>query len=824
MQIDNFPIDNILPALTLAFEDHHTLILQAEPGAGKTTRVPLALMGQSYIDGKILLLEPRRVAARSAAEYMAHSLGEPIGRRVGYSMRFDRRISSDTQVEVITEGLLTQRLMHDPELAGVSLVIFDEFHERSLHTDLGLALCREVAALRDKPLRLLVMSATLDTEKLSQQLDGAPVLKSPGRTFPVEIQRAKGPVTRFELMDALERRCCEVLGIEGDVLVFLPGRSEIQQLQRRLEERWRDRDDLSLTPLYSGVSDASLNALFKPAPPGTQRFILATTIAQTSITLPTISCVIDSGLERRPRYDMRLGISRLETQRVSAATATQRAGRAGRVRAGICYQLWSDEQQRQLVEYDRAQIAEVDLSDTLLMLLNWGVHQINDLEWIEAPSVTLWRAALEHLAALGAIEWRDDRPNLTAAGKRMSQIPVDARVACLLLAAEALGAVRLGANLAALLSDSPPRATADIGQALERLGSDLRLKQLADRYASFIAAPVQNQVDVAELLLPAYADRVAQRIDAAEGRFKLSNGTGLRLDPTDPLCRYNYLICLELGGRDDQPEVQLRLGAPVTLAQIKSSLTTQITRLEELRWEGDYLRAVEVHTLGKLDLERCESRQVSPSARAAAWCARLRKEGLDLLPGWRELGPWLARVRYLALHQARAGETLSLPALDDTALLARAEEWLTDVLGEIKQRSELSKIDLKNQLMQILPWQLTQWLELYTPSSYTAPSGRKLPIDYRPEIPTLSVKLQEMFGAQQTPTTGVGLPIRVEMLSPAGRPLAITTDLAHFWSHTYPEVRKENRGRYSKHPWPEDPMQALASHLTNAALRRKTPE
>lgn len=827
MQKQPLPIDQILPELVTTLAEHPISILQAEPGAGKTTRVPLALMEQEYIEGKILLLEPRRVAARSAAQFIAQSLGESVGQSVGYAMRMERKVSRETKVEVITEGLLARRLISDPELSGVSLVIFDEFHERSLHTDLGLALCREVAALRDEPLRLLVMSATLDTDKLSQQLDNAPVLSSPGRSYPIDLQRSSSPINRFELLDALERRCRSALSMEGDVLVFLPGRAEIRQLERRLNELWHDNPDISVRPLYSGVNDASIQELFRFAPAGQKRFILATSIAQTSITLPGVTCVIDSGLERRPIFDPRLGLSRLSTERISAATATQRAGRAGRVQAGVCYQLWSDEQHKQLTDHDRPQIALVDLSDTLLLLLSWGVSQIDELEWIERPPETLWQTALEQLSTLGAIEWRDQRPTLSELGKRMCRIPAEPRVARLLLTAESLGAATLGGQLAALISDPPRQNHADLQHALEQINRNKSLSAMAKRFERLLESPdakKNTELDSAELLLPAYANRIAQRADQHSGRFRLTNGTAVRLEPTDPLCNSHYLICVDLGGRNDQSELRLSLAVPVTLVQIKKALAKQIDRHEELRWEGEHLRAIEVLRLGKLDLERHETQNISHSARAAAWCDRIRKEGLSFLPNWEPITPWLARVRYLADHQQYASEPLELPALDDAALLECLNEWLGEALGSVKQRSELGKINLKTQLLAILPWQITQWLDQYAPHSYMAPSGRTVKIDYSAQIPRISVKLQEMFGAKTSPTTGLGRPIRVELLSPAGRPLAMTTDLTHFWQHAYPEVRKENRGRYSKHPWPEDPLQAEASHLTNAALRRKKTE
>lgn len=832
MQNDLLPIDLVLPELVRTLEESRTVILQAEPGAGKTTRVPLALMGQNYINGKILLLEPRRIAARAAAQFMAQTLNERVGERIGYSMRMERCVSQATQVEVITEGLLVRRLLQDPELTGVSLVIFDEFHERSIHTDLGLALCREVAALRDTPLRLLVMSATLDTEQLSRQLDSAPVISSPGRSFPIEIKRSATAISRQELMSELQRRCRLAVEIDGDVLVFLPGRAEINQLSHRLAELWHDRTDIEVIPLYSGVSDSTLKQLFEAPPAGGQRFILATSIAQTSVTLPSVTCVIDSGLERRPKYNPKLGISRLATERISTATATQRAGRAGRVQAGSCFQLWSDEQHRQLRDNDRPQICDIDLSDTALLLLSWGVHQLQDLEWISRPPETLWRAALEMLESLDAISWRSDRPVLTDLGRRMSKIPTEPRIARLLLAAQELQSVELGAQIAALLSDPPRGRESDLGRLLESsFKTEPRNKQmqrLSERLMQLVSHEQSNpdpeMVDIAALLLPAFADRIAQRSDQANGRYRLGNGTALRLDPVDPLCRFEYLICLDIGGREESADLRLSLACPTSAQQIRAQLQSQIRLEQQLRWEGETLRAVDVERLGKLELARKESSAVSDEALGRAWCDRLKRDGLTLLPQWQKLTPWLARLRYLQTHQDCATEALDLPALTDTALLEQLDSWLGPSLRGVNRVTDLAKIDLKTQLLTLLPWQITQWLEHYTPATFTTPSGRKVVIDYEAELPRISVKLQEMFGCRTTPTTGLGLPIRVELLSPAGRPLAITTDLSHFWLHTYADVRKENRGRYSKHPWPEDPLSAEATLLTNAAIRRRNAE
>lgn len=821
MQNSTLPIDSVLGQLSEAFRHQQTIILQAEPGAGKTTRVPLALMEQPYIEGKILLLEPRRIAARAAALYMAQSLEEEIGQRIGYSIRFEQHVSAQTRIEVITEGLLARRLMQDPELSDVSVVIFDEFHERSIHTDLALALCREVAAVRDQPLRLLLMSATIDTEQLSRQLENAPVITSPGRAFPVEVIRADRPIQGHQLIDELVKRCKQTLGLAGDVLVFLPGRSEIRRLDEKLGEAFGNQPELNIVPLYSGVDERILKDLFTPPAQGHKRFILATSIAQTSITLPGVTCVIDSGLERRPKYSPRLDLTRLSTEKVSAATAAQRAGRAGRIQAGICYQLWSEEQHRQLSDNDRPQITELDLSETLLVLLNWGVQRIDDLSWIDPPSATGWQRALEGLEALDAIEWRSERAILTQIGKRMCQIPASVRTARLVVEAQDLGAQALGARLAAITSEPAAHAETDITVQLVQMSRRPNIARLVKRFEQLIPSKGGGNLEPNRLLFAAYGDRVAKCVDPSSGRFKLMSGTSVRLDPTDPLCRRDYLICIELGGREDQADLRLTLAAPVSLEEIRSYLKTQITHESLTRWEGEALRAVKVERLGTLELTRTPLAYPTGPDLAFAWCERIKKEGLSLLPHWNSVMPWLARVRYLEQHKALAPESLDIPPIDDASLLERIEEWLGLALENANRIADLEKIELKTQLLAILPWQIDQWLERYAAERFLAPSGRWVKIDYQTEIPSIAIKLQEMFGTDQSPKTGLGLPIRVELLSPAGRPLAVTTDLRHFWSQTYAQVRKENRGRYAKHPWPEDPMSSTASHLTNAALRRK---
>lgn len=894
--MQKLPIHQVMPDIINSLREYDCLILQAEPGAGKTTQVPLALLDQPYIDGKILLLEPRRIAARSAAQFMAQMLGETVGERIGYTMRNDQRTSRKTQIEVITEGVLVRRLLNDPLLEDVAMVIFDEFHERSIHTDLGIALCRDVALLRDEPLKLLVMSATVDTRALSNKLGDAPIINCSGRGFPVDIVRTDQPVKRFDLLQSITRRCLQLCSAPGDVLIFLPGKSEIHALERLLNDQLDPQINAGTEPyiqhqkqcqiikVYSGTDESHLESLFSPSVEGSKRFILATSIAQTSITLPYVNCVIDSGLERKPQFDIRTGITRLTTKRISHATATQRAGRAGRVQSGLCYQLWTEQQNQALIAYDTPEIGQIDLSDTALTTLDWGIKSPDSLEWIDPPPHNLWQAALQKLEALGAIETLvepDPIPSITTLGKELARLPTELRVARLLINARNLDAIELGTSIAALISEPSRSNDCDLASffnSSQRPMLNQQQLKLAQRFRQLINNPsikcleYSGDTDQAliNLVLSSYGDRVAISTDTASGRFKLKNGTAVRLDPSDRLSRHPFIVCIDLGGRDDRRELNLRLGLGVEKSHILHFLANQIVHSERFEWEGEHLRALSVITLGEIEIDRKPARSLSKSSRATAWCQRISREGLDVLPHWTSIKPWLARLRFLynsperinslelinspdrkdslelinspertdsperiecperlkSQAQAPKEETndinnrIERPDLSDKALLDGLEAWLAPALGEIKNREQLRDVSLRPLILSLLPWQTSQWLDQYAPEYLQAASGRLLKIDYQSEIPSVSVKLQEMFGLTKTPTTGFGQPIRIELLSPAGRPVALTTDLEHFWNKTYPEVRKELRGRYAKHPWPEDPFTAVPSHLTNAALRR----
>lgn len=853
-----------MPDIINSLRQYDCLILQAEPGAGKTTQVPLALLEQPHLNGKILLLEPRRIAARSAAHFMAQMLGEKVGERVGYTMRNDQRTSRKTKIEVITEGVLVRRLLNDPLLEDVAMVIFDEFHERSIHTDLGIALCRDVAQLRDEPLKLLVMSATVDTHSLSNKLGNAPIIDCSGRGFPVDIVRTDHPIKRFDLLQSITRRCLQLCSTAGDVLIFLPGKSEIHALERILNDHLVQQINADTEPytqnqnqkqyqiinVYSGTDESHLESLFSPPVAGSKRFILATSIAQTSITLPYVNCVIDSGLERKPQFDIRTGITRLTTKRVSHATATQRAGRAGRVQSGLCYQLWTEQQNQALIAYDTPEIGHIDLSDTVLTTLDWGIKSPDSLEWIDPPPQNLWQAALRKLEALGAIETLvepDLIPSITTMGKELARLPTELRVARLLIKARNLDAVELGTSVAAIISEPSRSNDCDLASFFNTSTHPILNQQqlkLAKQFRQLINNSVMKSLEycgdteqtLIHLVLSSYCDRVAILTDTASGRFKLKNGTAVRVDPTARLARYPFIVCIDLGGRDDRSELNLRLGLGIEKGHILHYLANQLDHSERFEWEGEHLRAVSVITFGEIEIDRKPASSLSKSSRATAWCQRISREGLDLIPHWPSIKPWLARLRYLYNSQelinspertqepqeniSYINNSIERPDLSDKALLDSLEAWLAPALGDIKKREQLREVSLRPLILSLLPWQTSQWLDQYAPEYLQAASGRLLKIDYQSEIPSVSVKLQEMFGLTKTPTTGFGQPVRIELLSPAGRPVALTTDLEHFWNKTYPEVRKELRGRYAKHPWPEDPITAIPSHLTSAALRR----
>lgn len=836
--MDSLPIDSILPDLIAALNERHEVVLEAPPGAGKTTRVPLALLDQPWLgDQKIVMLEPRRLAARAAAEQLARQLGEKPGETVGYRIRLDTRVGRNTRIEVVTEGILTRMLQSDPGLEGVGLVIFDEFHERSLDADLGLALAMQGRELLrdDPPLKLLVMSATLDGEAISTLADNVPIVRSEGRTFPVD-NIYTGRAEPGEWIEPRVTRVIEQALAErsGSLLVFLPGQAEIRRVQEALEASLSQRRDLILAPLYGELSLEQQRRAIEPALAGQRKIVLATAIAETSLTIEGIDTVIDSGLSRQARFDPASGMTRLHTTRVSNAAATQRAGRAGRLGPGCCYRLWSEGQQEQLAAFTPPEILQADLAPLVLQLMRWGCNDPNELCWLDPPPSGAWQQGLELLERLGAIEHLDaQRIRLSEHGEAMARFPAHPRLAHLLLIGARKGLLAQAADIAALLGERDPLRdnSEDLSLRLEWLrgsskthgGQRQRLRQLAKQFQQQARgiAPVESVPDpdhprwTGFLLACAYPDRIAKSRRTGGASFRLAASRGAELDASDRLTRFEWLVVAELTSRSGDASDRIRLAAALDPALFDDHLKTLVQSREQVEWseQEGRLIAEQQRRVGQLVLDARPLGSASAEARQTALVALVRKRGLSLLPWSDELNAWRQRVAFCHRH----AEDDSWPDLSDSALLDRLEEWLGPYLEPISHINHFTRLDLSAILKAQLPWPLPQQLDELAPERIKVPSGARLRIDYAQEPPVLAVKLQEMFGCPRTPTVGFGVALKLHLLSPARRPLQVTQDLEGFWQNSYPEVKKEMKGRYPKHPWPDNPLEAVATARTKKA-------
>jgi ATP-dependent helicase HrpB len=836
------PIDAALPALLQALQDRDEVVLQAPPGAGKTTRVPLALLKEQWLKGQtIVMLEPRRLAARAAAERMAAELGEKVGETVGYRIRLESKVGPDTLIEVVTEGILARRLQADPSLEGVGLVIFDEFHLRNLDADLALALTLNGRDLfrDDTPLKVLLMSATLEGERLSRMLDDAPIVTSEGRMFPVTTVWGS-PLQPSDYLDqAVVSKCLDALDEQGgSLLVFLPGQAEIRRVHQSLQDRLGDRSDILLCPLHGELDLSAQRAAIEAAPAGKRKIVLATNIAETSVTIEGVRVVIDSGLERVPRFDPRSGMTRLDTQRISKASATQRAGRAGRLEPGICYRLWSETQHDQLPAYSAPEIQQADLAGLALQLSRWGVTP-SELSWLDAPPSAAYSQACDLLVRLGALG--EDR-KLTRHGGDMAELPAHPRIAHLLLRGHSLGLGKLACDMAALLGEKDIQrgAGADIHSRLEILsgeqraqrneqGSVQRARRLAAQYRSFLRQPVLNPLAdpehpgwVGALLAFAYPDRIAQQRRDGGSEYRLANGRAALFVESDALMKHQWLVIADLGSRQGQREERIYLAADLDPGLFESVLQEQVAQVEELDWDEHegVLKAERQRKLGELVLSSAPLAHLDDDLRAKALINYIRRKGLELLPWTPELRQWQARIELLrCLELEEKGES-HWPVLSDQALLASMAEWLTPYIGKVTRLSHLGQIDLTTILRTLLPWPLPQQLETLAPQTIPVPSGSNIRIDYGERPPILAVRLQELFGLSDTPRVAGGRQVlKLHLLSPARRPVQVTQDLANFWKTTYSEVKKDLKGRYPKHFWPDDPLVAEA---TSRAKPRKT--
>jgi ATP-dependent helicase HrpB len=803
------PIDAVLPRLATALADSTVAVLVAPPGAGKTTRVPLALLDEAWVGGRrILMLEPRRIAARASAERMARSLGEGVGETVGYRVRFGTKVSRRTRIEVVTEGIFTRLLLDDPELTGVAAVLFDEFHERSLDADLGLALARDAQQGLREDLRILVMSATLDGARVAALLGGAPVIESEGRAFPVETRylgRRPDLTIERQMADAI---AAALRAETGSVLAFLPGAAEIRRTETMLAERVQD-PAVEIVPLFGALDAGVQDRAIQPARPGHRKVVLATSIAETSLTIEGVRIVVDSGLARVPRYEPDIALTRLETVRVSRAAADQRRGRAGRTEPGVCYRLWDEPQTAALEAYSRPEILASDLSPLLLDLASWGVTDPAQLAFLDPPpkpALSEARALLEELGALDA----DGR--LTAEGRRLRALSLPPRLARMIVDAAPLGAAELAAEIAAVLTerglggDSVDLEARLMNFRRDRSPRASAARQLAGRWAAQVeggATAAEAEPSPGLLLAFAFPDRIAR--NRGHASFVLANGRGAALDAASALARAPFIAVAELTGTAAQGRILL--AAPISLAEIEAHFAALISHDDEVVFDRDALalRARRRRRLQAVVLAE-QPQPVPPTEASARVLADgLAAVGLDRLPWSKALRQWRDRVMFL-----RAAAPQDWPDLSDTALAASREDWLVPALTGKTSLAQFSAGDLSDAVMALLPWDRRARLDRDAPTHFEAPTGTQVAIDYEaPEGAKISIRLQELFGLDRHPAVADGrVPLVVELLSPAQRPVQVTRDLPGFWRGSYAAVRTDLRGRYPRHPWPDDPLAA----------------
>lgn len=812
-----------------ALRNSRGAVLQAPPGAGKTTCVPLALLDEIWLEDRcILMLEPRRLAARAAAFRMATLLGEPVGRTIGYRVRMDSRVGPKTRIEVVTEGVLTRMLQADPSLAKYALVIFDEFHERHLDSDLGLAFCLDIQGVLNESLRLLVMSATLDVEPVAALLGNVPVICSEGHSFPVETRylgyRIKKSLEKETTTAILRAAATE----KRSILAFLPGAAEIRSVAEKIRQAEPVREWL-IAPLFGNLSQAEQDLAIRPAPEGRQKIVLATNIAETSLTIDGIRVVVDSGLMRAPQFDVRSGMTRLQTLTVSKASAAQRRGRAGRTGPGVCYRLWSSEIHNTLRESNRPEILEADLASLALELAVWGVDEPLGLSWLDPPPAAAVTIASQLLIRLGAL---NENGRITRFGRQMANLPMHPRLASMVLEGRAEGAGILACELAALISErdflrfSPGVRDADL-----RLRTDIlrdskynrgehsglkidlaacrRIRRVADELCRRLKLVPQKQSagDVGRLLARAYPDRIGRRRPGSDRRYLLTNGRGAYFEGHEPLTAEEYLVAAELDG--NRREARIFLAAGYDALSLEEQFADRMTRIDSVDWDAERRAVVAARkkNLDAVTLSVAPLETPDPEKILAALLKGIRQHGIDCLPWTKELRGWQQRVVFIRRLPGLEGKW---PDVSNSGLSRSLESWLGPYLTGIMRLREIDRKNLRSALYGLLTRAQQNELNELAPTHYTVPSSSRLPVDYSGESPVLAVRIQEMFGLNQTPAIAGGrLPLLLHLLSPAGRPAQITSDLPGFWQNSYPPVKKELKGRYPKHYWPDDPLNAV---------------
>jgi ATP-dependent helicase HrpB len=826
------PIDAVLDDLARTLEGNNAAVLVAPPGAGKTTRVPLALLDAPWVGSrKIIVLEPRRIAARASAERMAWTLGERAGETVGYRVRFGSKVSRATRIEVVTEGIFSRQILDDPELNGVAAVLFDEFHERSLDADLGLALARDAQTGLREDLRILVMSATLDGARVAKLLGEAPVVASEGRAFAVETRylgrRADAPLER-QMADAI---ATALRADGGSVLAFLPGAAEIRRTQNLLAERIHDAS-IEIVPLFGALDASVQDRAIAPAPKGHRKVVLATSIAETSLTIEGVRIVVDSGLARVPRYEPDIALTRLETVRASRAAVDQRRGRAGRTEPGVCYRLWDEPQTASFAAYTQPEILSADLSSLVLDLAQWGVTDPSSLAFLDSPPAPALKEARGLLRELGAL---DNEGRITDEGKSLRALALPPRLARMIVDSHRLGGGRAAAEIAAVLTER--------GLGGDHVDLDVRLdsfrrdrsqrteaaRSLAQRWASQVAASEKalsaptavlrgaaptpspqggGELSTGIMLALAFPDRVAK--NRGNGSFVLANGRGAALERTAALSRVPYIAVAELTGTAMQGRILL--AAPITQAEIEAHFADQIESVDEISFDRDAmaLRARRKKTLHAITLSETPLALEASEEAARILADGLIAAGLDQLPWSKPIKQWRDRVMFLRAAEGAVSEN-PWPDLSDDALTAGRETWLVPALLDKTSLKAFSAGDLSEALLALVPWALRARLDREAPTHFEAPTGTPLAIDYEAEQgPTIAVRLQELFGLTAHPSIARGtIPLVLELLSPAHRPVQVTRDLPGFWRGSYAAVRSDLRGRYPRHPWPEDPASAL---------------